>query len=251
MATTQHYLWASGHFLLLFSSLKYVWATVTFQIASSWWYKAALTGALISYAIVCQKCLGNPQPNVAFVRRALLDENVQYFLLAYFWWSSKPILFALFPYMIFSLFHVLTFIRTGLMSQFLPPGPPATPGGPPTPHPIAKKLQVWTKANFEPAMRVVAYIELAVFARVFVGAITFQSSIIAPIVYAHFLRQRYYQSSFTREAVYTTNARINTFVDREGTPAVAGHIWNNVRSLIGRWAGSTLTQQPPAGGTRR
>lgn len=47
--------------------------------------------------------------------------------------------------MIFSLFHVLTFTRTGLMTQFLPPGPPATAGGPPTPHPLAKRLQVWTK----------------------------------------------------------------------------------------------------------
>jgi len=249
MATTQHYLWASGHFLLLFSSLKYVWATITFQTAFSWWYKAALTGALISYAIVCQKSLGTPQPNAAFVRRALLDENVQYFLLAFFWWSSKPIVFALFPYMIFSLFHVLTFIRTGLMTQFLPPGPPATAGGPPTPHPIAKKLQVWTKANFEPAMRVVAYIELVLFVRVLIGAITFQSSIIAPLVYSHFLRQRYYQSSFTREAVHATDAKINEFAHKDGTPPVAGQVWDKIRLLIGRWAGNTLVpQQPPAGG---
>lgn len=251
MATTQHYLWASGHFLLLFSSLKYIWATITFQTAS-WWYKAALTGALISYAIVCQKSLGSPQPNIAFVRRALSDENVQYFLLAFFWWSSKPIIFTLLPYMTFSLFHVLTFIRTGLMTQFLPPGPPATPGGPPTPHPIAKKLQVWTKANFEPAMRVVAYIELVVCARVFIGAITFQSSIIAAIVYAHFLRQRYYQSSFTREAIYTTDATISTFAHKAGTPPVAAQVWDKVRLLIVRWTGNTLApQQAPAGGARR
>jgi len=250
MATTQHYLWASGHFLLLFSSLKYVWATIAFQTASTWWYKAALTGALISYAIVCQKSLGTPQPNLTYVRRALLDENVQYFLLAFFWWSSKPILFALFPYMIFSLFHILTFIRTGLMAQFLPPGPPTTPGGPPTPHPIAKRLQVWTKANFEPAMRVVAYIELVVFVRVFLGAITFQSSIIAPITYSHFLRQRYYQSSFSRDAIFATDDRIIKFAGKEGTPPVVGQVWDKIRALIARWGGSTLAQQPTEGARR-
>ena len=50
-----------------------------------------------------------PQPNIAYFRRAILDEarpfishvgvglclfltqNVQYFLLAYFWWTSKPV----------------------------------------------------------------------------------------------------------------------------------------------------------------
>jgi len=252
MATTQHYLWASGHFLLLISSLKYVWAAITFQTPSPRWYKAALTGALMSYAIVCQKSLGNPQPNIAFVRRSLLDENVQYFLLAFFWWSSKPIVFALFPFMIFSLFHVLTFVRTGLMAQFLPPGSPATPGGPPTPHPIAKKLQSWTKSNFEPAMRVVAYIELLIFARVFIGAITFQSSIIAPIIYAHFLRQRYYQSSFTREALTVTEGKIDSFAHKDGTPPAVGQVWDKIRALIKGWAGNVLAQQPPtAGGAAR
>lgn len=253
MATTQHYLWASGHFLLLFSSLTYVWAAITFKTASTWWYKAALTGALISYAIVCQKSLGTPQPNAAFVRKALLDENVQYFLLAFFWWSSKPVLFSLLPFMIFSLFHVLTFTRTGLMTQFLPPGPPATPGGPPTPHPVAKKLQVWTKANFEPAMKIVAYIELIILVRVLVGAVTLQTSIVAPIVFAHFLRQRYYQSSFTRDAIGHADAKIGEFVRREGIPPAVGQVWEKARGLIGRWSGSTLTPQQaaPAGAAPR
>jgi hypothetical protein len=54
---------------------------------------------------------------------------------------------ALLPYAIFSLFHALTFIRTTVMPQFLQPGPPAVAGGPPQPHPIAKKLQVWVKGK--------------------------------------------------------------------------------------------------------
>ena len=55
---------------------------------------------------------------------------------------------ALLPYAIFSLFHALTFTRTTLMPQFLPPGPPAQQGAAPTPHPLAKKLQVWVKGTF-------------------------------------------------------------------------------------------------------
>lgn len=72
---TQHYLWASGHFVLLVASLRYFLAWITFKAVSTWWYKGALwllsppgidltattlhftasfTGALISYAIVCQ-----------------------------------------------------------------------------------------------------------------------------------------------------------------------------------------------------
>ena len=43
--------------------------------------------------------------------------------------------------------HALTFARTTLIPQILPPGPPAAAGGSPQPHPVAKKLQVWVKCN--------------------------------------------------------------------------------------------------------
>ena len=58
--------------------------------------------------------------------------------------DSKDLV-ALLPYTIFSLFHALTFTRTTVIPQFLPPGPPATAGGPPQAHPVARKLQVWVK----------------------------------------------------------------------------------------------------------
>jgi len=248
MATTQHYLWASGHFLLLVSALRYFIAWITLKSISAWWYKASFTGALISYAIVCQKSLGTPQPNVAFIRRAMLDENVQYFLLAFFWWSSKPVTVTLLPYAIFSLFHALTFTRTTLMPQFLPPGPPATANGAPQPHPIAKRLQAWVKANYDAAMRVVAYTELVIFVRVLLGAVTFQNSLISPIIYAHFLRQRYYQSAFTREAIAGTTKRIDSFVRRPGNPPMAVQVWEKIQMLAGRWAGNTLAPNAAAAG---
>lgn len=34
------------------------------------------------------------------------------------------------------------------MPQVLPQGAPTTPNGPPQPHPIARKLQVWVKGTF-------------------------------------------------------------------------------------------------------
>jgi hypothetical protein len=181
----------------------------------------------------------------------MLDENVQYFLLAFFWWSSKPIAITLLPYAIFSLFHALTFTRTTLMPQFLPPGPPATNGGPPQPHPIAKKLQLWVKSNYDTAMRAVAYIELLIFLRVFLGAVTLQNSLLSPIVYAHFLRQRYYQSAFTRDALNVTNKRVEAWVRKPGNPPMLVKIWDYGRMLVGKWAGSAIEEQPAAGGGRR
>ncbi|KZT21719.1 hypothetical protein NEOLEDRAFT_1158142 [Neolentinus lepideus HHB14362 ss-1] len=247
MATTQHYVWAAGHFVLLIAAVKCLLSWALFRGASPWWFRTGFLGALVSYGIVCLKSLGPIQPNAAYVRRALLDENVQYLLLGFFWWSSKPLTIALVPYAIFSLFHVLTFTRTTLMPQFLPPGPPTSAGGPPTPHPIAKKLQVWVKANYNKAMVVVAYAELVILLRVVLGAITLQNSLVTPLVYAHFLRQRFYQATFTREAVSVVNGKITEYVHRQGTPPVAGQIWEKVQMVVARWAGTTLAQQPAAG----
>ncbi|KAG6832224.1 hypothetical protein H0H92_004189 [Tricholoma furcatifolium] len=192
-----------------------------------------------------------PQPNGAYIRRALLDENVQYFILAFFWWSSKPIAFALVPYTIFSLFHALTFTRTTLMPQFLPPTPSTSANGAPQPHPLAKKLQLWVKANYDSAMRVVAYAELVIFVRVVLGAITFQNSLLTPLFFGHFLRQRYYQSPFTRDAVAVSTARIDQFVRKPGNPPALAQVWDKVQMLASRWLGSTLTPNAPAGEARR
>ncbi|KAI0735412.1 hypothetical protein C8Q76DRAFT_281765 [Earliella scabrosa] len=240
MATTQHYLWAAGHFILLLCSLRFFLAKLMFKAVSSFWYRASFTGALVSYAIVCQKSLGVPQPNAAWIRRALLDENVQYFLLAFFWWSSRPVTLALLPYAIFSLFHALTFTRTTLMPQFLPPGPPPQQGAAPTPHPLAKKLQVWVKANYDNAMRAVAFTEIAIMIRVVLGALTFRTSLISPVLYVHFLRQRWYQSKFTREAFAHVHGRISAFVNSPGKPPVLAQVYNQAAGLASRFAGSSL-----------
>ncbi|KAF7306727.1 hypothetical protein MIND_00464400 [Mycena indigotica] len=249
MATTQHYLWASGHFLLLVASLRYFLPSLLWRSVSAVWYKgthpiSSFAGALVSYAIVCQKSLGTPQPNPAFIKRALLDENVQYFALAFFWWMSRPITIALLPYAIFSLFHALTFTRTTLMPQFLPPGPPATAGGPPTPHPLAKRLQVWVKTNYDSAMKIVAYTEIVICARVVFGTFILQNSLLAPIVFVHFLRQRYYQSAFTRDAIAVTTKKIDSLIRKPGNPPVVAQVWDQAQMLIGRWVGTTLA---PAG----
>ncbi|CAL1696483.1 unnamed protein product [Somion occarium] len=242
-------MWAVGHFILLLSSLRYFMAWVLFRGPSAWWYKTAFLGALISYAIVCQKSLGTPQPNLAWVKKALLDENVQYFILAFFWWNSKPIAIALFPYAIFSLFHALTFTRTTLLPQLLPAGPPATAGGQPTPHPLAKRIHLFVKSNYNPAMKAVSFIELLIMARVTIGALLLQNSFFTPVVYAHFLRQRYYQSAFTREAVAIISARVDGYVNKPSNPPVIAQVWSQLKFYLSRWVGTTLAQQP-AGGAR-
>jgi hypothetical protein len=96
-----HYIWALGHAItvacsctsspsLLFGktdqlSAFIIFRTVLFRSIPLTIYKLLYTGTLVSYAIVCYKAYGVPRADVAFIRKAFVDENVQYALLA-FWW---------------------------------------------------------------------------------------------------------------------------------------------------------------------
>lgn len=95
-------------------------------------------------------------------------------------------------------------------------------------------------------MRVVAYTELVIFLRVLLGAVAFQNSLLAPIAFAHFVRQRYFQSAFTREALTGATRRAEALVHREGTPPVLVQVFEKGQQLVQRWAGVALAPNPPA-----
>ena len=151
------------------------------------------------------------------------------------------------------------------MTQFLKPAPPATAGGPPQPPQLAKKLHAWVKgrcsiitahprltllffstANYDTAMKFVALVELIIFVRVLLGALTFQNSLLSPIIYAHFLRQRYYQSTFSRDAIIKVSTQIEQFVRRPGNPPIVVTVWEKGQMLVKRWAGVVLAPNPGA-----
>jgi hypothetical protein len=93
-------------------------------------------------------------------------------------------------------------------------------------------------------MRVVAYTELGILARVTLGAIFRQNSLLAPLIYVHFLRARYYQSPFTKNVIGSIRTQIDTRVRQPGMPPVAVQVWDMFLMLINRWVGLTLAPGP-------
>jgi transmembrane protein 33 len=95
---------------------------------------------------------------------------------------------------------------------------------------------------YDTAMKFVAHVELFIFCRVLVGALTFQNSLLSPIVYVHFLRQRYYQSQFSRDAIVNPSTRVEQIVHRPGISPMIVTIWEKGQMLVQRWAGVVLAQ---------
>jgi len=128
----------------------------------------------------------------------------------------------------------------------VPAGTPAAQRPPPNwAENLGRQIQLWVKSNYDKAMNFVAYAELFILARVFLGALTFRSSFIAPLFLAHFIRLRYHASQFTRNAVNGVTGRVDGLV--AANPA-ANNVWTTVKRLIRTWGGGALApaQQPPA-----
>ncbi|TKA53402.1 hypothetical protein B0A53_04388 [Rhodotorula sp. CCFEE 5036] len=253
-----HYAWAGGHFAVLLGT------ALSLLGRGAKAYRIAYLGALVSWGIVVYKSLGTPQVNRAYLQRALLDENVQYLLLALYWFlqaSLKPIYVTLIPFATFSLFHALTFVRTSVL-----PKPPAGTGAKSTSGSgsgsgstqaqqqamsagaqASKMIQTWVKANYEKAMQFVAFVEVVVvFGRVLFGALLFQNSLLAPLFFAHFLRLRYYLSPPTRKAFAWVSNRVDEYTVRNSKcPPVVTKAVKVVRELIIRYSESIISVQQP------
>jgi transmembrane protein 33 len=105
-------------------------------------------------------------------------------------------------------------------------------------------------ANYDSAMKVVAYTEIFILARVIIGALMLRNSFVTPIFYAHFIRMRYFQSAFTREAIVSVTVKIDEYVNKPEVPPAVKQGWGTLQGLIGRWTGTTLNapagEAPPA-----
>jgi len=229
---------------------RYILTWVTFKSGKyGWWYNFAFAGALLSYGIVVYKSLGAPKEGVqAWIVRALADENFQYLGLALFWFMTKPpVPLALLPYLTFSTFHVATFMRTTLVPMVFPPT--SGPNGQPQPHLIAKKIQVFVKTYYDPSMKLVAYIELGIFARVILGVLILQNSLFTPLAYGFFLRQRYYHSLFTRQAFSKLDDTIKVALQGPQVrgPFPSAPAWyETIKTYLGRITFTVIEPTPAA-----
>jgi hypothetical protein len=96
-------------------------------------------------------------------------------------------------------------------------------------------------------MRIVAYAEILILARVVIGALLFQNSLVMPVIYTQFLRMRHYQSPFTQRAFSHVNKLIDGFVRKPGNPPVLVTVWDKFQAVVARWSATAIQPQQPAG----
>ncbi|KAF9960224.1 hypothetical protein BGZ72_007615 [Mortierella alpina] len=243
------FVWWLGHVTLLICTAFYLPYWLTFNSkAGAHWYTRAFLGALVSYGVVVYKSFPHIKLEAQFLQSVLVEENVQYFLMAIFWWRSTPMIAPLMPYAIFAFFNALNFTRTNLIPVFFPATADGAAGAKASQAAaLSRKIQVWTDKNHANAMAFVAYVEvIGVMGSLILGAITFQSSLLSPIVYANFLRFRYFFSIHTRAAFALLRARLDAqIIGNPKIPPKAVQAYEIARGAITRF-GMAAVQQPAA-----
>ncbi|KAI8358338.1 hypothetical protein B0O80DRAFT_444528 [Mortierella sp. GBAus27b] len=241
------FVWWLGHVIMLVCTTIFLPYWVTFNTkAGAHWYSGAFLGAVVSYGVVVYKSFPNIKFDAQYLQSMLVEENVQYFLMAIFWWRSTPMLAPMIPYATFAFFNALNYTRTNLIPAIFPISPAGTADAKSSQiASLLRKIQVWTESTHAQALTFVAYVEvLGVMGSLILGAITFQSSFLSPIVYANFLRFRYFFSTNTRTAFAVIRARLDAAI--VGNPKVhpkAVKAYEIMRGAIIRF-GMAAVQQP-------
>jgi len=242
LGQTLQFAWFVGHLTLLCCIVRYGLSYITFNYYSGmakFSYRTAFISAAVTYGIVVYKAFrarsragskaqGGPLAIVS-------DENVQYLAMALVWLFSPQYPLAMLPFGVYSIFHVATYTRTNLLPTLQPPqvaAPAASPGGKPTykANPTADMIGKFVKEYYDASMGLVAILEILLWGRLLLSAITFsRGSWILIALYTAFLRARYAQSSFVQGQFRQLEARIDSLVGAQSTPPVARQVWDGVK----------------------
>ncbi|KAI8144527.1 hypothetical protein BJV82DRAFT_607615 [Fennellomyces sp. T-0311] len=235
LAKHPQFYWWCGHVCLVFNALLYFTSVLSLHPYTGY-YKRAHAGSLISYGIVIWKSVGIPK---RFDMEVIGNENVQYFALAFYWYSYHPITVTLVPFFIFSLFHMFAYIPSAIMPVLFPEESNS---------PIAqacRSIKQYTDEHHEMAMQLAAYVEVVgVMGQLLLGVLSFQTSVLALIVFAHFLRLRYYLSPYTREALHDASAKLDQWIlplanDPRRWAQIMCKVYVNVKGLVIRYGSAT------------
>lgn len=232
------FIWWMGHVILLLCSFRYSMGVLRLASYNSFYYSMSFFSAMMTYGIVIFKIHFSKgfKSDRASIAALAMDENVHYLLLACLWFFTKPLYMALFPYAIFSIFHMLSYLRSTIFPAIFPT--PATKDSsvgkaPATITRMSKWIGTWNRQNFEPAMQLVAQIEVyAIGGLLFLGMITFKYRIFTFMGFGVFLRNKYYSNAYTRQAITVLTLRIDHLLAGGNIPPFVRTIWTHLKNFI-------------------
>ncbi|KAI9663152.1 MAG: hypothetical protein M1821_008200 [Bathelium mastoideum] len=239
VAQTLQFAWFCGHLTLLLCVMRYSLSYVFLRSYSRWAqfsYRTAFLSAAATYGIVVFKAYrarmksGRAQGGLGGVLQLAADENVQYLIMALIWLLSRQIPLALLPFAVYSVFHVLTYVRSTLLPILQPPPQPASPSQKPPQSGLSETIGKFVKGYYDTSMTLVAILEILLVFRILGSVLILQKgAFVLLLEYAVFLRARFAQSTFVQQVFTQIGNRIDVYAADQRTPPVARQVWEQAK----------------------
>lgn len=230
VAKTLQFSWFVGHFIVVLSSLMYLFKY------SEGLYRFAYVGVLASFGIITYQQGLHQKVSLAL----LTNENVLYFALALMWFFTPRFSMSLVPYLLFSVFHVLVYLKTTLLPQV-----------------FSQTLEQKSKLVVfidkfvldynERCMYWVSTTELIILVLLIIRAICFVTrSWIVLVVYILFIKVKYETSKYMKAAFSQWRVRMDGVISHPSVPPQAKAAYNQFKTQLINLSKISITSQPEA-----
>ncbi|CAN6632853.1 pore membrane protein of 33 kDa [Trichomonascus vanleenenianus] len=228
---TTQFAWFLGHCTCLTGALIYaLYAMRVFKAPSFpiFWYRTSFVAAILTYGIILNETYKQKRMKWPLL---LQDDNVHYLMISFMWLYEKPFFGTLPPFIVYSLFHVLTYSRSYVLPH----------AGFPSSSRLANQINTFINRYNDPLMMFAASSEIFLLMRLAVLFMTFRKGTTVPfIVYFMFIKFRYDQSQFTQTAIRAWEVRINNLVAGPNTPFFLKNVWLGFREVVKTYIGPIL-----------
>ncbi|ORE01246.1 hypothetical protein BCV72DRAFT_265936 [Rhizopus microsporus var. microsporus] len=182
---TLHFAWFVGHGLIFLSCLISI-LLYPFSI----FYRFAYISVISTYSIVLYNSYKPLQQGLP-IKRMLLDENTQYFIISVYFLFTKKRLATLLPFIVYSSFHILEYAETELIPTLFPDQTQ-----------LQTRIKEFRTKYYEQAMDLTSRYEVCgIMGLLLLGFFVLRTSLTCLLLYAHFLRMRYFMSTYTRNYI--------------------------------------------------
>jgi len=163
------------------------------------------------------------------------------------WLFAPQYPLAVLPYCIYSVFHTLVYTRQNLIPTVQPPQPAAAGEKPPA-HPVAEIIGNFVKRYYEASMSVVSSLELLLWLRLMLSALSFsRSALILFGLYTAFLRTRFAQSAHVQNSFAQLEAHVDSLAANQHAPPAVRQVWEGIKGGVRQFHNVTDVSQYTSG----
>ncbi|SCU99949.1 LANO_0F04478g1_1 [Lachancea nothofagi CBS 11611] len=236
---TSQFAWFAGHLVVLTCAIFYF---LTFRGGASGLhnslYRVLYLGVIESFGIIIYQqhfkhrsqasgTAGAAGPTPTIPQLLLRDDNSMYVAIALMWFLTPRLTVTMVPYVVFSFFHFLTYLKSVILPQVFEIGPDSR---------LSTIIDRFIRENNDRSMVWSSFSELVCVIVVLVRALLwYPRSWIVAVVYCLFIKIRYETSPYTRSGIKRWEVRLDGLMSHPGVPVALKngyvHFKNNVREL--------------------